>query len=148
MCVTSIIAILESASGGLRQQSLIEMNESVFHHTGIYVLWPSTSWRYTMLGLYTIFCEIGLAGDDAPRIVFSSIIGRPKMPSSMVGMEQTDSYVSDEAQGERGVLALKHSIEHGIVTNWDGTEKIWHHTFYNELRSTFRCYVRSKFCGR
>jgi len=26
------------------------------------------------------------------------------------------------------------SIEHGIVTNWDDMEKIWHHTFYNELR--------------
>ena len=25
-------------------------------------------------------------------------------------------------------------IEHGIVTNWDDMEKIWHHTFYNELR--------------
>merc|ERR1712080_656491 len=24
--------------------------------------------------------------------------------------------------------------EHGIVTNWDDMEKIWHHTFYNELR--------------
>ena len=22
----------------------------------------------------------------------------------------------------------------GIVTNWDDMEKIWHHTFYNELR--------------
>ena len=25
-------------------------------------------------------------------------------------------------------------MEHGIVTNWDDMEKIWHHTFYNELR--------------
>merc|ERR1719400_810916 len=52
----------------------------------------------------------------------------------MVGIAQKDVMVGDEAMSKRGILSMKYPIGHGIVTSWDDMEKIWHHTFQNELR--------------
>merc|ERR1719232_166354 len=52
----------------------------------------------------------------------------------MVGIAHKDVMIGDEAMSKRGILKLQYPIAHGIVTNWDDMEKIWHHTFYNELR--------------
>jgi actin beta/gamma 1 len=79
-------------------------------------------------------CKAGFSGEEAPRSVFPCIVGRPKVPGIMVGAEKKDVLVGQEAQEKRGILILKYPIEHGIIDNWDDMEKIWHHTFFNELR--------------
>jgi len=52
----------------------------------------------------------------------------------MLGLPSGEALVGDEAQAKRGVLSLKYPIEHGVVTNWDDMEKIWHYAFHDELR--------------
>ena len=78
--------------------------------------------------------KAGIAGDEAPSSVFPAIIGKPKGASAMQGVSQKEHYIGDEANQKRGILNLSYPIEHGIVNDWEGMEKIWHHTFYNELR--------------
>ncbi|KAK7111576.1 actin, cytoplasmic-like [Littorina saxatilis] len=79
-------------------------------------------------------CKAGFAGDDAPRAVFPALIGRPKYQNVMSGLGLKECYIGDEAQSKRGILSLQYPVEHGIVSNWDDMERVWHHTFYNELR--------------
>ena len=78
--------------------------------------------------------KAGFSGEDVPRAIFPSIVGRPRNQGVMVGMGQKDAYVGDEAQAKRDTLTLRYPIDHGIVTSWDDMEKLWRHTFYSELR--------------
>ncbi|KAJ5068630.1 actin-7-related [Anaeramoeba ignava] len=78
--------------------------------------------------------KAGFAGDDAPRTVFPSIIGRPRNSGDKIEKEEKEFYIGEEAQSKRDILSLNYPIEHGIVTDWDDMEKIWNYTFENELK--------------
>ena len=79
-------------------------------------------------------CKAGFSGDDAPRVVFPSIVGVPKYGQAMSAGQAKDVYVGEEAQAKRGILKLSYPIEHGIITDYESMIKVWHHCMYNELR--------------
>lgn len=73
--------------------------------------------------------KCGFAGDDAPSVVFPSIVGRPKQPGIVAGLDPQGAYVGADAECRRGLLNIVYPICHGIVTDWNDMERIWKHTF-------------------
>jgi len=75
------------------------------------------------------FIKAGISGDDAPKVRFASTVGYPieKDPDR-------DFYIGADAMQKRAALALKWPVQDGVVTEWDEMEKLWRHTFDNELR--------------
>ena len=82
----------------------------------------------------TEMSRVGFAGDDAPRGVFPSIVGRIRHPGLLVGASGREFYVGDSAQSKRGVLTLRYPFERGRVVHWDDAEKLWSHSLSDELR--------------
>jgi len=67
--------------------------------------------------------------------VFPAAVGRPRAGmNAMQGVQQKSEYIGDEAMAKKGILEINYPISHGIVESWEDMEKVWHHTFYNELR--------------
>lgn len=80
------------------------------------------------------YTKAGFAGECAPSAVFPCIVGRPKNNISMIDFDTKEYFVGFQADEKRDILTLSHPIEHGVINDWDDMEKIWEHTFTNELR--------------
>jgi len=78
--------------------------------------------------------KAGFAGDEAPKAIFPTVVGRPRLPGIIVGAEQKEVYVGEEAKSKDGILDLRYPIQKGVITNWEDMERIWHHTFFSELK--------------
>lgn len=78
--------------------------------------------------------RVGFGGEDAPRNSFPSVVGHLRHIAPLVSPDMKYQYVGDEAQVKRGILHMRYPIHNGVITDWDDMERIWHHSFYNELR--------------
>ncbi|KAH3756072.1 actin, cytoplasmic 2 [Pelomyxa schiedti] len=72
--------------------------------------------------------KAGFGGDDAPRSIFPTIVGRP-----LGGIPGQETYVGDEVATAGLMMKSTYPIDRGTVVNWDNMEKIWHHTFEKVL---------------
>ena len=81
----------------------------------------------------TSYTKAGFSGEEAPRSAFPTLVGKPK-PQVLLNSEKKERLLGQEALEKLGISTITHPIENGVITNWEDMEKIWHHTFYNELR--------------
>ena len=109
--------------------------------TQVAASWPrsyrSSSWETTRSKRLVLITDPECARPGSPvttrRALSSRRVWTFQNALVMTDMESKESNVGHKAQSKRGILTLKSTIERGVVTNWDDMEKIWHHTFFNEL---------------
>eukprot|EP01084_Bolivina_argentea_P245503 411039_1 len=77
--------------------------------------------------------KAGFSGQHFPVNTFPTLIGRPRHMGVMVGFGGRNYFCGQRAQTMRGILSLKDPIRFGQIHNWDDMEKLWKHTFDEEL---------------
>lgn len=87
-------------------------------------------------------CSIkaGFENNDLPLCVFNTVLGCPPPKSISSSNDNQELRLSNDwvfgsaALRKRGLFSLRYPIEHGIVVDWDHMQKLWKHTFFDELR--------------
>ena len=77
--------------------------------------------------------KAGYGGEEVPRIVCPSNVGRPKYYRVVLGHEDKNVYIGDNAYENAEVLFLNYPIKHGVITNWDDMEILWRNIFERQL---------------
>jgi len=95
------------------------------------VEWGDT---YVIIDNGSASIKAGFCGQEAPVVDFPNMVGRQRHNGAMFGIPQVDAWIGHECHRRRGILSVKRPIQRGIIQNWDDMEKVWRHTFYNELR--------------
>lgn len=77
--------------------------------------------------------KAGFSEDFAPFVAFPTIVGKAKNQNLMIGMDQKEFYVGNEAASKMNLLQISNPIVRGVIEDWTKMEQIWQHTYENEL---------------
>ncbi|OII78194.1 actin family protein [Cryptosporidium andersoni] len=75
----------------------------------------------------------GFAGEEIPRCIVNSYVGRPKYKRCMAGALEGDVFVGTKSIENRGILRISYPISNGIIQDWYDMETLWTHIF-SELK--------------
>lgn len=68
--------------------------------------------------------KAGFAKNDQPKVYVPMIVGKPKAPGIMVGMDQKDAYFGEEALSKRAMLNIFEPVRAGIVEDKECLENL------------------------
>lgn len=84
----------------------------------------------------TGFVKCGFAGENIPRYVFPSMVGRPMLRAEEEVIDDVvlkDVLVGEDAARIRQGLEINYPVENGTVRNWEDMEHLWDYTFDEKL---------------
>ena len=84
----------------------------------------------------TGFVKCGFAGENFPRHMFPSMVGRQTLRAeedAIGNIELKDIMCGDEAAAVRQALEIRYPVDCGIIRHWDDMEALWRHIF-DELK--------------
>lgn len=76
--------------------------------------------------------KAGFAGEEEPKCIIANYVGTPKYIRVMAGGLEGEYFIGRSAEQHRGLLSIKYPMKHGVVTNWNDMELVWHHIFSKE----------------
>eukprot|EP00475_Leptophrys_vorax_P029409 TRINITY_DN4318_c0_g2_i2.p2 TRINITY_DN4318_c0_g2~~TRINITY_DN4318_c0_g2_i2.p2 ORF type:complete len:372 (-),score=105.06 TRINITY_DN4318_c0_g2_i2:1682-2797(-) len=77
------------------------------------------------------FVKAGFAGEEAPRSIFPHyVVGNPKFKF----FEEKVGKLPPSLNDGKSKFVIRRPIQRGAVQDWDDLEKVWNHTFKNELK--------------
>ncbi|CAC5387869.1 unnamed protein product [Mytilus coruscus] len=82
------------------EDEILEEPTSMISEEGQYYSSSDEDMQTLVLDAGSLMMKAGFAGDDHPRAIFPTAVGRPRHQGVMVGMGQKDSYVGFEAIGK------------------------------------------------
>lgn len=79
------------------------------------------------------YFKAGYSEDFTPQVCIPTVVGTPKNPNLMIGMDQKDFYVGNEVSSKMSLLNPTYPVEKGCITDWDKMTQIWEHAYEHEL---------------
>jgi actin len=90
---------------------------------------------HIVIDIGTHSCKAGFNGENAPRVVIPTVIGKSKNEYINFLEDTHKLYFGREAINNANFLKLDYPVKNSIITDYDKMEKFLNHLFHSELKT-------------